>query len=58
LLYIKDPKSDGEFSQLAIFLLIIGLLIAGLIREVNKLTGVPYTPMLFAAGLGMGMLSD
>jgi hypothetical protein len=54
----KEPKSDDEFSELAIFLLVIGLLIAGLIREINKFTGVPYTPMLFAAGLGMGMLSD
>jgi NhaP-type Na+/H+ or K+/H+ antiporter len=34
------------------------LLIAGIVREVNKATSVPYTPMLFLVGMVLGMFTN
>jgi NhaP-type Na+/H+ or K+/H+ antiporter len=49
---------DGvDTTSLITFVLFLGLTIGGLIREVNKKTGIPYTPMLFVLGLFVGLFS-
>ncbi|EGR30581.1 sodium hydrogen exchanger family protein, putative [Ichthyophthirius multifiliis] len=37
-----------------VFFLFGGLAISGLVREMNKKTGIPYTPMLFIIGIFIG----
>jgi NhaP-type Na+/H+ or K+/H+ antiporter len=39
---------------LVVLFLFAGLLIGGLVREINKRTGIPYTPMLFMLGIFFG----
>lgn len=41
-------------ESLIIFFLAGGLLLGGLFKEINKKTGIPYTPMLFILGIGAG----
>ncbi len=35
--------------------LFLGLFVAGVTREINKKTGLPYTPMLFIIGMFVGI---
>lgn len=41
-----------------IFFVFFGLLVGGLLREVNKKTKFPYTPLLILAGLLLGYLRN
>jgi len=43
---------------LVILFLFGGLGLGGILREVNKKTGIPYTPMLFMIGIGFGYLHE
>ena len=55
--YNKDHSASGHHisgESLVVFFLFTGLLLGGLLRELNKRTGFPYTPMLFMLGIIMG----
>lgn len=50
-------ESHGEHTSseaLVVFWLFSGLLLGGIIREIKKKTGIPYTPLLFIVGIVLG----
>lgn len=46
-----EHHENGPFVVLFIF---FGLLCGSLLREINKKTGIPYTPMLLVLGILLG----
>ena len=63
-----DHESSGEHEHiqglshheqpLILLFVFFGLFIGGLLREVNKKTKFPYTPMLIIAGIILGHWDD
>ncbi len=49
-----DGGHDEHSGPLVIFFVFFGLLLGGMLRELNKKTKFPYTPMLILTGLFMG----
>lgn len=49
-----DEHGHISSEALVVFWLFSGLLLGGIIREVKKKTGIPYTPLLFVVGIGLG----
>ena len=57
---ILAEENDGKISTefLVVFFLFGGLMIAGFVREINKKTSIPYTPMLFVIGMFVGKFAE
>ncbi len=57
---LEFEHEEQETYQQALIVLFIfaGLSIGGVLREVNKKTKIPYTPMLIIAGLLLGYYED
>lgn len=55
---IHDEHEGGHEGHgsgpLVVLFITVGLLLGGILREVNKKTGMPYTPMLLMLGVFMG----
>lgn len=54
----EPEENEGEEEPgevLVVLFIILGLLIGGLLREVNKATGFPYSPMLLVVGTLAGV---
>lgn len=49
---------EVEEGPKIVFFVMIGLLIGAVLREVNKRTKIPYTPMLLLVGIIIGELVD
>ena len=54
-----DPSEHGEHGHhengpLAVLFVFVGLLFGALLREINKKTRIPYTPMLLVIGIFFG----
>jgi hypothetical protein len=43
---------------LVVLFIFVGLLLGGLLREVNKKTKIPYTPMLLVLGIFLGYFRE
>jgi hypothetical protein len=43
---------------LVVLFIFVGLLLGGLLREVNKKTKIPYTPMLLVLGILLGYFRE
>ena len=48
-----EVKEDSLQNVVAIF---ICMLLGSVCREINKKTKIPYTPMLFTTGMGVGYM--
>lgn len=55
---MAEGEHSGEHEEhagpLVVFFVVFGLLLGGLLREVNKKTKFPYTPLLILTGLFLG----
>jgi hypothetical protein len=47
-------ESCNDQSMFLIFSIFIAMVIGGVFKEINKKTGIPYFPMLFAFGTIFG----
>jgi len=51
-------EKEHHEQPLILLFLFIGLLFGGLLREINKKTKFPYTPLLIILGIIMGIYKD
>ena len=50
-------ESDGRQSSfMGIFFVFMGLGVGSIVKEINKKTSIPYTPMMFLIGAILGSL--
>lgn len=54
----SNEENKISTESLVVFFLFGGLMIAGFVREINKKTSIPYTPMLFVIGMFVGKFSE
>lgn len=44
--------------DLVFYFVFMSLVLGAICREIKKLTGIPYTPMLIVIGIGWGLLEE
>ena len=51
----EHSEAHGPSAEaLVVFFLFAGLLVGGILREIKKKTGIPYTPLVFIVGITLG----